>query len=467
MTPPPRSAAIYARISSDQTGEGLGVQRQLEDCRKLAAERGWVVGEEYVDNDISAFKGKVRPEYKRMLDDLASGMRDGVVTYNLDRLTRQPIELEQFAQLCEQVGVSQLATVTADIDMGSDDGLFVARIFAAFAAKESARKSARVRRKALQLAEQGMPHGGPLRPFGFEEDKVTVRAEEAAVIKALVARFLAGESVRSLCMWLNEEGVTTVAGGPWQTTTMRQVLRSARIAGLREHKGQVSAPAVWAAIITPEQRQQVLNRMEAKRVSGTRALRSYLLSGLLRCGKCGNKLYSSRRAETRRYVCQSGPDHGGCGRLTVVAAPVEEWISAAVLHRLDTPELADALAGRRAADERQATILAELEADRDQLAELARMFGSRELRMDEWKAAREPIEARIRRAEQNLGRLTGTSQLDGLVGAGQQLRERWGGLNLERQAAIVKAVLDYATVRPGTPGARALDPARLVPVWRL
>ncbi|MCH6470957.1 recombinase family protein [Sinomonas terrae] len=59
----PRSAAIYARISSDQTGEGLGVQRQLEDCRKLAAERGWIVGEEYVDNDLSAFKGKARPEF--------------------------------------------------------------------------------------------------------------------------------------------------------------------------------------------------------------------------------------------------------------------------------------------------------------------------------------------------------------------------------------------------------------------
>ena len=39
-----RAAAIYARISSDQDGTTLGVQRQLEDCRKLAAELGWEVG---------------------------------------------------------------------------------------------------------------------------------------------------------------------------------------------------------------------------------------------------------------------------------------------------------------------------------------------------------------------------------------------------------------------------------------
>lgn len=42
----------------------------------------------------------------------------------------------------------------------------------------------------------------------------------------------------------------------------------------------------------------------------------------------------------------AGPDHGGCGRLTVVAAPVEDLLARAVLLRLDSPDLADALSGR-------------------------------------------------------------------------------------------------------------------------
>jgi hypothetical protein len=46
-----RSAAIYARILADVSGKSLGVQRQLEDCRKLAADRGWPVGAECVDDD--------------------------------------------------------------------------------------------------------------------------------------------------------------------------------------------------------------------------------------------------------------------------------------------------------------------------------------------------------------------------------------------------------------------------------
>ena len=52
---PVLSAAVYARISADTEGKSLGVQRQVEDCRTLAADRGWPVGAEYVDNDISAY----------------------------------------------------------------------------------------------------------------------------------------------------------------------------------------------------------------------------------------------------------------------------------------------------------------------------------------------------------------------------------------------------------------------------
>lgn len=119
------------------------------------------MGGEYVDNDVSAYKSsaaKPRPQYQRLLADLADGHRDAVIVYSLDRLTRQPTELEEFTRLCERAGVTQVKSVTADINLGNDDGLFMARILAAIGSKESARKSERLRRKAQQLAEQGMPN---------------------------------------------------------------------------------------------------------------------------------------------------------------------------------------------------------------------------------------------------------------------------------------------------------------------
>lgn len=109
-----------------------------------------------------------------------------------------------------------MATVTADIDLGNDDGFFMARIFAAFAAKESGRKSARICRKIQQYAEQGLPHGSA-HPFGYENDKITVRPAEAKVVRQMVDRYLAGASIRALTIWLNDTGVAPPASLSWQT----------------------------------------------------------------------------------------------------------------------------------------------------------------------------------------------------------------------------------------------------------
>src|SRR5436305_1078316 len=106
-----RAAAIYARISSDREGTALGVERQIQDCLALAEQRGWPVAETYIDNDVSAWSGKGRPAYRRLLQDLKSGARDALIIWHPDRLHRQPRELEEFLDLWESAGVDELATV--------------------------------------------------------------------------------------------------------------------------------------------------------------------------------------------------------------------------------------------------------------------------------------------------------------------------------------------------------------------
>ena len=86
--------AIYARISADKTGAGLGVERQIEDCEKLAADNGWIVVARHSDNDISAYSGKPRPGYKALLDGIKAGEYDAVIVWHQDRLLRRPRDLE-------------------------------------------------------------------------------------------------------------------------------------------------------------------------------------------------------------------------------------------------------------------------------------------------------------------------------------------------------------------------------------
>ena len=307
-----------------------------------------------------------------------------------------------------------------------------------------------------------------MRPFGYEKDQMTVVESEAAVIRELADRFLAGEATASLTRWLEEQEVPTAGGAGWQTTTVAQMLKSPRVAGLRSHNGVVVGDALWPAIISPEKHRQIVAMYGRKTPNGKRSPRHYLLSGILRCGKCGNKLFSSARRDTRRYVCMSGPDHGGCGRLTIVAAPVEEWIAEAVLMRIDSPAMQDAFAGRAAADERTGTLLTELQADREQMEELSQLWATRGISSAEWKAAREPIEVRIHSTERQLSQISGDHALDGIAGHGDELRSSWETLPLTRQAAIIGAVMDFGTIGAGNGGGRReVDPNRISVTWRL
>ncbi|WP_207546272.1 DUF222 domain-containing protein [Mycolicibacterium fortuitum] len=80
--------------------------------------------------------------------------------------------------------------------------------------------------------------------FGYEPDKLTIRESEAAVVRELMARVIAGENVHELTMWLNTTQVPTVRGGPWSTTALRGILSSPRIAGLRAYRGEVIGPGI-------------------------------------------------------------------------------------------------------------------------------------------------------------------------------------------------------------------------------
>jgi hypothetical protein len=166
-------------------------------------------------------------------------------------------------------------------------------------------------------------------------------------------------------------------------------------------------------------------------------------------------------------VCAKGPNFSGCGHTYIKADELEQFVTEAVLYRLDSPELAAALAGD--SDDPDAERLqAQVNEEQAQLDELARLHGEKQIGLSEWLAARAPIEQRLTAARKQLGRLGRVSVLNGHVGNASELRERWASLDLTRQHAIIAAVLDHVVVSPATrQGYNKFDPTRLVPVWRV
>lgn len=458
-------AGVYARISSDREADNLAVGRQLADCEELAAKRGWEIVERYVDSDISAYGGKLRPEYQRLLEEIEARLINAVVVYHADRLHRHPKELEDFIDLCQRTD-TKLATVSGDLDLSTHEGQLMARITGAVAKKESDDKSRRIRRKHQEIALAGRPSGGGTRPFGYESDHRTARPAEAAVIRLCAARALAGDSLRSICIDLNDRQVPTVKGARWSPQTLRRMLMSARISGQREHHGEIVAQGDWDAIISPVETQRLRAKLGDPDRRTNRSARRYLLARLLRCGHCEMKLYARPRDDgSRRYVCASGPS-GGCGKTTIVADQLEFFIVEAVLHRLDSPELAATLNGRPD-DPEDAGWQAEIEQAQEQLVELAAMWGNQEISRSEYLTAGATIRKRQETARKRLAALNSTSVLSEHLGNAAGLRERWAGLTLTRQQQIVAAVLDHVVVGPGRRGFNKFDPARLAPVWRV
>ncbi|MBX9642146.1 MAG: recombinase family protein, partial [Mycobacteriaceae bacterium] len=142
-------------------------------------------------------------------------------------------------------------------------------------------------------------------------------------------------------------------------------------------------------------------------------------------------------------------------------------LSDAVLTRLDSPALADALAGKSSVDADVAALSAQLDADTARLDELAALYANATVTAREWIAARDPITARIAETRRAIAAATDTTDVQELAGTGRLLREQWDSLDIDRQQAVVKSVLDHAVIAPGTPGSRSLDIGRVLPVWRV
>ena len=258
----PKRAAVYARISQDRSGAQAGVNRQLEDTRKLAAERGWEVVGEFVDNDVSAkqrrwstsqgkFVNRTRPGYDALLDAIREGRVDVVLAWHPDRLYRRIRDLEDLVDMLERNDVDVVTVKAARVNLSTAADRLNARLLGSVAMYESEVKSWRVAAAAARRAREGRFSGG-MRPYAYEPDGVTIREEEALHLRTAYDGILAGRSLAEVTRRLTAARSTSSTGRPWTTSSLRMVLLSPRFAGLATHQGAIVGEAVWPGVVDRE-----------------------------------------------------------------------------------------------------------------------------------------------------------------------------------------------------------------------
>lgn len=347
--------------ADDEEDESLTLETQRRRIKALCEARGWVYGPEYLDDGVSASKRRgEKTEWARMLGDVGTGKFDVIVARDLDRLLRTLQDLVKLIDLGARV-----ATVDGEIDLTTADGEFRATMLAAVARFEIRRKSER----AIGANETRRKRGQPVlrtKILGYAADGVTLVPKEAAAVKKAFEDYLAGVRITQVARELNEAGFSSSRGTSWSNANIRSLLENARYKAKitkweadperRKVSGALTDEVYdgdWEAIVSADvfdAVQQKLRDPSRRRHWGTEP--RHLMSGLLRCSKCGDgtRLFSSwfyppkrvrkngevvKQPRVRIYKCLAK------NHLSRKAEPIDEAVGALVVARLQRDDAKD------------------------------------------------------------------------------------------------------------------------------
>ena len=344
-----------------------------------------------------------------------------------------------------------------DYDLTTPDGRLSARIVGAVARKESEDRSRRVRRKHLELAEQGKPAGQL--GWGVRSDP------ERELVREAAGRVLSGHGLMTITRDWNERGVPAPSGRPWRSPTLRKALLSSRIAGLREHGVDPSGKtlgeltdAVWEAALDRETWDQVRSvLLNPERSTHVRTPSKYLLGGLVHCGDCGGAMFSRPRDDhTKRYLCAGRrPGH----QLAIVARPLDELVAERVLGLLVTPSYRETLlAGADGIDDgSMGSALSDLGAAQRRLQCLDDDFYVRGVLAE---VRYRSIRAKLEREIDRLHALADAATKQRIV-LHPDPRAYWATADFHQRRELVRLAVDRVTVMPARPGVGRFDPSRV------
>jgi site-specific DNA recombinase len=349
-------AVVYARLSEDHE-RAESVPTQIANGTKYADRMGWDVVRVFKDEGRSGYTGEIRPGFEEMIEFLGRGQADVLIARHHDRLTRNPDDFARLMQVCGKTKIKISLYTGGELDLSTATGGFYGFMETDRSWYESAIRSQRVKDAVERNARAGKRTGGGSRPFGYKIIRhdlgeggrrryriigEEIEPAEAEAIKEAATRVLRGESIRSIAFDFNDRGIRAVGGGRWAGSTLRRVLVSARIAGLREHNGEVVGEAAWPAIIDRATHDRLVGLLDAAGPSRRRENfgrpRVHPLVGLVYCASCGGKMTTAiAPRQGRGYVCRKDENPVCPARVRIVAEPLEAYIEGYVIEMWKSP----------------------------------------------------------------------------------------------------------------------------------
>ena len=332
------AAGRWFRVSTGGQDEA----NQIPDVDRHCASHDYEVTRTYTVHGKSASKGHHQTDLDAMLADMRAGVIKVLVIWHSSRIERRPGKalLDLLAEVSQAGGrvESVQEPMLGQLDMGSQMGTFMAGLM-------NAEKSRVISEGVLASHERIRKNGALIgyAPWGYIIDgekyaKTLVPTEVCRTYAPQIfARKIAGQSLRTICEWLDAEGVPPVRGTRWNEGSLCQIIRNMTYAGRRQDEGPANADGKptrkhkhtvmrCEAVVSMDTWKQANAALHtaARRGPGVhRALPDRPLLASLRCARCADSpMYRIRSADGKFYYRCAGraPQRKGCGNMVPLEA---------------------------------------------------------------------------------------------------------------------------------------------------
>ncbi|MFF0576165.1 recombinase family protein [Streptosporangium saharense] len=293
-----------------------------------------------------------------------------------------------------------------------------------------------------------------------------------------------------------EAGIKTSLGNEWTTRSLKVMLCNPRMCGLRELDGELVRDmddelvrGQWKPIITVEEWTAIRTIFDSRKgyfIGRDMKImkphqpdyrdHSYLLSGILRCGRtqpdgkpCNTPLRVTRKKGVKHhsYACLSKAE-GGCGRLSRRGDLVDEYVSEAVLAKLEEAAFTASAGQVEWGKEDQLKDVV------SRLDELTAQWNAGNITNNFFFKLAPGLEKEIARLRAESANFAGSAKVrQARAGADvADIRRRWnlpekeGGFPISRKRAYIREALHTVIVYPASKGPKTFNPDLLYPVWR-
>ena len=367
-------ASIYIRVSTMNQVDKDSLTTQQERLIEYCESQGYTNYKIYKDAGFSA-KNTDRPALNQLMDSIKADEINFVLVTKLDRITRSIRDLINLIDFFDKFNV-KFVSISESIDTSTPMGRFMQHLLGILAQFEREMIAERVSTDMYHRSTKGKWNGGII-PYGYatqtfllnkfhsektddalikatklcpEPKKLYIYPEEAEIIKWMFNNFFETNSIRKVAIQLNNRGIRTRRGELWPQSTVHRILRSPIYIGkisYGKRKTSVNGKLIpqekdtWTivegeheAIISDETFDKVQAQLSQISRKPVKKGRSYLLSGLIRCGKCGGRM--SGHTFTKKisqksysyYKCTNRLQKGkvACEGLSLPANEVEDFI---------------------------------------------------------------------------------------------------------------------------------------------